>query len=397
MTLSGTKSPGKPLRRSGRSPGGTEPAIRVPAGTPAPHKAAALLLAWYDRHRRHLAWRAEPGEKVDPYQVWLSEIMLQQTSVKTVTPYYLRFLARWPTLRRLALAPLEEVLAQWAGLGYYARARHLHACARAIVTDHDGLFPSDPKKLRALPGIGPYTAAAIAAIAFGRPEVPVDGNVERVMARLFALADPLPTAKKKLAKLARSLSSGERPGDFAQALMDLGAVICTPRRPLCSRCPFARCCAARAGGDAQAFPFRAVKPKTNWRRGAAFVVVRSDRSVLVRTRPLNGLLGGMTELPTTAWCSEFLEANALSQAPRLSGEPTWCRVPGSVTHTFSHFRLELAVYAAKVAAPLPAAAGMRWLLLDALEAAALPKVMRKVIALAMSGNLKLDERPDPIC
>ena len=286
------------------------------AATSFPQPTA--LLAWYDRHRRVLPWRAVPPERGDPYRVWLSEIMLQQTTVKAVAPYYARFLARWPDVRALAAAPLEEVLKTWAGLGYYARARNLHACARAVVERHGGEFPASEAALRALPGIGAYTAAAIAAIAFDAPASPVDGNVERVVARLFAVAEPLPGAKPELRRRARSLTPQRRAGDFAQAMMDLGATICTPKKPACALCPWNASCAARARGDAETFPRHTPKREGALRRGAAFVAHRADGFFLVRTRPAKGLLGGMTEVPTTEWVQDFDEGKALECAPRFS-------------------------------------------------------------------------------
>jgi A/G-specific adenine glycosylase len=345
------------------------------------------VLSWYDRHRRCLPWRAQPGEEIDPYRVWLSEIMLQQTTVKTVAGYYARFLSRWPNLAALAAAPLEEVLQVWAGLGYYARARNLHACARTIVTQYAGKFPSDRQALRALPGIGTYTANAIAAIAFNEPVVAVDGNVERIVARLFAVADSWPTAKSRIQAQAQALAPDERAGDFAQALMDLGATICTPQRPACALCPWQACCQAHRRGDPETFPRKPRKREGLLRRGAAFFVRRADGAVLVRTRALHGLLGGMTELPTTEWTPEFDPARAIDEAPRLflEGNDTaaWRQLPGRVTHVFTHFPLELVVYAASVTARTPAPPGMRFLTSDALEKAALPTVMRKVLALAM--------------
>jgi A/G-specific adenine glycosylase len=236
----------------------------------------ADLLAWYDRHRRVLPWRALPGETPDPYRVWLSEIMLQQTTVRAVAPYFARFTARWPDVRALAAAPLEDVLRLWAGLGYYARARNLHACARAVAERHGGRFPQSEAELAALPGIGPYTAAAIAAIAFDARAAPVDGNIERVVARLFAVEDELPAAKPTIRRLAETLVPAARAGDFAQALMDLGATVCTPRKPACALCPWIDECAARRRGDPESFPVKAPKREGRLRCGAAFVVVRAD-------------------------------------------------------------------------------------------------------------------------
>jgi A/G-specific adenine glycosylase len=240
------------------------------------------LLAWYDRHRRKLPWRAKPGERADPYRVWLSEIMLQQTRVSAVLPYYAKFLAHWPSVRALAAAPLEEVLKVWAGLGYYARARNLHACARVLIERHGGEFPSEESELRALPGVGAYTAAAIATIAFGRRASPVDGNVERVIARLFRVETSLPAAKPEIRRLAETLTPETRVGDFAQAMMDLGATICTPVSPGCTVCPWMADCGARAMGDTERFPRRESRRAAKLRRGAAFFVLRTDWCVHVR-------------------------------------------------------------------------------------------------------------------
>src|SRR5580692_12957922 len=264
--------------------------------TPSPdHEEAAaarpaLLLDWYDRHRRVLPWRPPAGQRPDPYAVWLSEVMLQQTGVKTVGPYFEKFLARWPDVTALGRASLDDVLRVWAGLGYYSRARNLHACAVAVLRDHNGAFPDTEEGLRTLPGIGPYTAAAIAAIAFGRRTMPVDGNIERVVSRLFAVEDPLPQAKPLIQKLATTLLGNSRAGDSAQALMDLGASICTPKKPACALCPLNEDCAARRRDDQETFPRKAAKKTGALRRGAAFVVRRGDQ-LLVRTRPEKGLLG----------------------------------------------------------------------------------------------------------
>jgi A/G-specific adenine glycosylase len=347
------------------------------------------LLAWYDRHRRILPWRAPPGESADPYRVWLSEIMLQQTTVRAVVPYYARFLARWGHVRALAAAPLGEVLKAWAGLGYYARARNLHACARAVVERHGGEFPADEAELRTLPGIGPYTAAAIAAIAFDGPASPVDGNIERVVARLFAVADPLPRAKSQLHRLARELTPRRRSGDFAQAMMDLGATICTPKQPACALCPWCDGCAARAQGNAESYPRRTPKREGVLRRGAAFVAVRADGYLLVRTRPANGLLGGMTEVPTTAWVAAFDDAEALRDAPRFGSRrqyatKEWRRIAGVVRHVFTHFPLELSVYRAELPPDTPAPADTRWIALAEIGDEALPSLMRKVVAHALA-------------
>jgi A/G-specific adenine glycosylase len=348
----------------------------------------AALLAWYDRHRRALPWRAVAPARPDPYRVWLSEIMLQQTTVKAVAPYYARFLTRWPHVGALAASPLEEILKVWAGLGYYARARNLHACARAVVEQHGGIFPASEAALRALPGIGAYTAAAIVAIASDAPATPVDGNVERVVARLFAVEAPLPAAKPELARLARSLTPPRRTGDFAQAMMDLGSTICTPKRPACALCPWNDACAARLRGDAETFPRRTPKREGALRRGAAFVAVTADGYLLVRTRPASGLLGGMTEVPTTHWAHNFDEATALEGAPRFTRQPPakWRRVAGIVRHVFTHFPLELTVYAAALPKRGRAPSGMRWVALEHHAGEALPSLMRKVLAHALSSD-----------
>jgi len=343
-----------------------------------------LLLAWYDRHRRKLPWRAAPGETADPYRVWLSEIMLQQTTVRAVAPYFARFCTRWPTVESLAAAALDDVLRLWAGLGYYARARNLHACAGAVVERHSGRFPASEAELAALPGIGAYTAAAIAAIAFDAPAVPVDGNVERVVARLFAVERELPAGKADIRVLAQSLVPAARAGDFAQALMDLGATICTPKKPACALCPWMEPCAARARGNPEAFPVKAPKTTGKLRRGAAFAVLRADGCVLVRTRPPRGLLGGMTEVPTSRWAHDFDAADALVEAPRLARtKPKWRRLPGVVNHVFTHFPLTLVVYRADVNAKTPAPAGTRWVARADLPGEALPNLMRKVLAHAL--------------
>jgi A/G-specific adenine glycosylase len=348
----------------------------------------AILLAWYDRHRRRLPWRAPPGETPDPYRVWLSEIMLQQTTVKTVAPYYARFLQRWPDVRALAASALADVLKAWAGLGYYARARNLHACARTVVQRHGGCFPDEVAALAALPGIGAYTAAAIAAIAFGKRATPVDGNIERVIARLFAVEAPLPGAKPEIRRLAESLMPHERPGDFVQAAMDLGAMICTPSRPSCALCPWNDACAGHRLGSAESFPRKTPKPEGRLRRGAAFWIERADGAVLVRTRPLRGLLAGMTEVPTSEWTHDFDAADALRAAPRVTNgkaKLAWRKLPGKVTHVFTHFPLELIVYATAVPAGTRAPPGTRFVRRAKLDEEAWPTLMRKVIAVADAG------------
>ncbi|MBB5754387.1 A/G-specific adenine glycosylase [Prosthecomicrobium pneumaticum] len=354
-----------------------------PATLPAP--SPADLLAWYDRHARTLPWRVGPkagrnGTRPDPYRVWLSEVMLQQTTVTAVKPYFETFTRNWPTVADLAAAPDEAVLAAWAGLGYYSRARNLIACARAVAFDHGGVFPDSEAGLRALPGIGAYTAAAIAAIAFDRPAAVVDGNVERVLARVFAVETPLPAAKRDIGRLQASLTPAGRPGDYAQAMMDLGATICTPKRPACVLCPWQACCAAHAAGTETLYPVRPARAAKPERGGAAFVAVRADGAVLLARRPERGLLGGMTGVPGTEWAADFDPDRALAAAPFIAA---WTRVPAPVVHVFTHFRLTLDIWTA----PLPAATrppeGFWWSAPEALSGEALPSVMKKAITAAM--------------
>jgi A/G-specific adenine glycosylase len=335
------------------------------------------LLAWYDANARTLPWRARPRERTsatpDPYRIWLSEVMLQQTTVPHATPYYLEFTRRWPTVAALAAARDEDVMAAWAGLGYYARARNLLACARAVASRHAGVFPDTEAGLRALPGVGPYTAAAVAAIAFDRPANVVDGNVERVVSRLFAVEAPLPEAKPELNRLAGVLAPQDRPGDWAQAMMDLGAVICRPKAPLCERCPVAAWCASRARGDQETFPRKAPKAARPRRHGVAWLVEDAGRIALVR-REGRGLLGGMLGLPTSEWRPEpFSDEEALSLAPARGA---W-RDLGSVEHVFTHFALTLRVFAGEgrvAGATLADAQGLQ----------ALPSVFLKAAQLSAS-------------
>ena len=346
---------------------------------------ADLLLAWYDRHRRRLPWRALPGETPDPYAVWLSEVMLQQTTVPAVKSYYETFLSLWPRVEDLAAASADEVMRAWAGLGYYSRARNLHACAQTVAAELGGRFPDTEEGLRALPGIGPYTAAAIAAIAFGRRAVVVDGNVERVMTRLFAIEDAMPAAKPRVRAAMDRLTPDQRAGDFAQAMMDLGATICTPRKPACALCPLNADCAARLEGRPETYPVKAPRAERPSRAGAAFFLRRGDGAVLLRTRPPRGLLGGMTELPGSEWTSDFDQASAQAAAPVPAD---WRRLPGSVDHVFTHFALRLTVYAAEADAS-EAPEGMRFVAAQDLHGEALPTLMRKVLAHAME-NLATD-------
>jgi A/G-specific adenine glycosylase len=348
-------------------------------------QATRPLLEWYDQERRDLPWRYGPGEAADPYRVWLSEIMLQQTTVKAVIPYFLGFLARWPSVEALAAASLDDVLAAWAGLGYYSRARNLHACARVVMAEHGGQFPANEEDLRRLPGVGPYTAAAIAAIAFGERTMPVDGNVERVVSRLFAVEKPLPGSKPRLRELAAKMAPIQRAGDFAQAMMDLGARICTPKRPSCLMCPLKGMCRARELDIAEMLPIKAAKAERPVRFGTAFVALREDGNVLLRRRPEAGLLGGMLEVPSTSWGDQACEAELALRAAPLRAE--WWPVSGQVSHVFTHFRLELQVYRAVV--PVDRDVDLwaepercRWVPRHDLDRAALPSVMKKVLALA---------------
>ena len=307
--------------------------VHPPADLPA---LRAALLDWYDAHGRTLAWRSAPGAAApDPYRVWLSEIMLQQTTTPHATPYFQAFTERWPTVSDLAAAEDSDVMAAWAGLGYYARARNLLACARGVAHDHGGVFPDTEAGLLALPGVGAYTAAAVAAIAFGRPANVVDGNVERVMARLFAVETPLPAAKPELRRRAASLVADHRPGDWAQALMDLGATVCRPGRPLCHLCPLTAWCAGFRSGAPERWPLKTRKAVRPHRTGTAWVL-RDDRGrvALVR-RPDKGLLGGMTGLPTSDWAVDAAEAS-----PPVAAD--W-RGAGAVEHVFTHFSLTLDV------------------------------------------------------
>jgi len=343
---------------------------------------AARLLAWYDRNRRDLPWRAPPGAVGAPYRVWLSEIMLQQTTVATVGPYYRHFLERWPTVEALAEAALDDVLHAWQGLGYYARARNLHRCAQAVAREHGGRFPDTEDGLRALPGIGPYTAAAVAAIAFDRPATPVDGNVERVIARLFQVETPLPAAKPALRDLAATLTPRERPGDYAQAVMDLGATVCLPRNPACDRCPWQTDCAGHAAGVAAGLPRRAPKAARPQRYGVAFWAVSTAGRVLLRRRPEQGLLGGMMEVPGSPWT----ESQAAAPAAHAPFAADWQPLPGEVNHAFTHFHLTLSVLAATDVAETRPGDGERWCHPQEFADVALPTVMKKVVRHALRGG-----------
>ena len=337
----------------------------------------ARTLSWWDLNRRALVWRASPGERPDPYRVWLSEVLLQQTTAQAATPYFLAFISRWPRVEDLAQAPLEAVISAFAGLGYYRRARNLHACA-IEVAGRGGRFPSEEAALRALPGIGAYTAAAITAIAFGRPTLPVDGNIARILARLLALEAPIARARKAIAAAALALAPETRAGDFAQALMDIGATLCRPRNPDCATCPLADHCAALLGGKPEAYPRRGEARPRPSRRGAVFFARRSDGAFLARRRPPHGLLASTIELPGTAWTANAPEGG-LAGAPPFAAR--WRRL-GEVEQAFTHFALKLDVYAAKFEGAAPA--GCFWVEPGAVGQAGFSAMMLKAVAHALA-------------
>ena len=336
-----------------------------------------ILLEWYDVHARAMPWRVPPaaraaGVRPDPYRIWLSEVMLQQTTVATVRDYYQRFTARWPTVADLAAAADADVMGEWAGLGYYARARNLLKCARAVVADHDGHFPADHAALLKLPGIGPYTAAAVSSIAFDLPFTVLDGNVERVMARLYDIHTPLPAAKPDLMARAQALTPTTRPGDYAQAVMDLGATICTPKSPACGICPWRDPCLARRNGTAAELPKKAPKKPKPIRHGTVYLGQRADGAWLLETRPDKGLLGGMLGWPGTDW----IEADGPRPADTPPASADWQPLAGEVRHTFTHFHLMLTV----MHAPLPedtVPARGHFVVRDDFRPSDLPTVMRK--------------------
>ena len=321
-----------------------------------------------------MPWRALHGQKPDPYRVWLSEVMLQQTTVATVGAYFQKFTERWPTLPDLAAASLDDVLRMWAGLGYYRRARMLHQCAQKLRDDYDGLFPTDEKSLLALPGFGPYTAAAVRAIAFDKPANVVDGNVERVIARIFAIQEALPKAKTSLRAAAAALVPQKRAGDYAQALMDLGATICTPRSPKCNKCPWISACQAQALGIQDTLPRRIKAKAKPIRRAIAFVLLNPKGEILIRRRAPKGLLAGMMEVPSSPW--EEGKMPTLAQARTYAPKATKWKIQNSiVTHVFTHFTLEIGVAVTSCAKDLPG----DWMHLTDIDREALPSVMKKII------------------
>lgn len=342
-----------------------------------------MLLEWYDRHHRRLPWRMNPGalakgERPDPYRIWLSEIMLQQTTVGAVKSYFDAFTSRWPTVLDLAAADVDDVMKAWAGLGYYSRARNLKKCADLVAGKLAGQFPDTEDGLRELPGIGDYTSAAIAAIAFNRPSAVVDGNVERVITRLHAIETALPAAKPEIKALVKAMVPADRPGDFAQAMMDLGATICTPRNPACSLCPLNNGCAAYETRTQERYPRKQVKAEKPIRVGAAFVAERPDGAILLRKRPLKGLLAGMAEVPTTDWSARQDGANGIEGAPFTAD---WAP-RGAIVHIFTHFELRLSVFHARTDVKAPD--GWWWSDQTLLDGEALPTVMRKVVAAALN-------------
>ena len=365
----------------------SSPPVKSPPPTIAPTNR---LLAWYDDNRRNLPWRSLPGAAPEPYHVWLSEVMLQQTTVATVRPRFQAFLKRWPTVKALAAASLDDVLHEWQGLGYYARARNLHACAVAVAHEHGGVFPTTEAGLLGLPGIGEYTAAAVAAIAFGEATAPVDGNIIRVISRLNMLDTPMPGGKKQIEALVSEMVPTSRPGDFAQAMMDLGAMVCTPRKPDCMSCPWGSDCRAHAEGEEERFPVRKAKPEKPTRHGTVFWLVDEEDRILLRRRPEKGLLGGMMEFPSTDWRATPWEKNeAIGEFPASNNKATlhWKSMPGDVHHTFTHFHLVLTV----IAVQLPGAGEAlptngQWCPPDRFHEHALPTVMKKVAAHALNNR-----------
>lgn len=350
------------------------------------------MLEWYDNHARRLPWRVPPGDsrdgvKPDPYAVWLSEIMLQQTQVATVQNYYLNFLRKWPDVFALAEADSNDVMKAWAGLGYYSRARNLKSCAEQVVAKHGGRFPETAEELKRLPGIGDYTSAAIAAIAFDEPVAVVDGNIERIIARCFAVATPLPSAKKDIRNKVADLVPSERPGDFAQAMMDLGATICTPRNPGCSLCPVSACCLGFTQGEMERYPIKAPKAQKPTRKGAAFVIINAQGAVWLSKRADKGLLGGMSEVPGTEWTSRVDGETGNSALPFTAD---W-RLVATIRHTFTHFHLELEIWTTRSEHSI----GKGWWSGPGeIDDEALPTIMRKAIAAAMPGAFRNEPDAD---
>jgi A/G-specific adenine glycosylase len=343
-------------------------------------KLQEQLLVWYDKHQRVMPWRAVKGRTPDPYHVWLSEIMLQQTTVVTVGPYFIKFISIWPTVTALAKAKLDDVLAAWAGLGYYARARNLHKCAQMIAAEYSGRFPSTPAELLALPGIGPYTAAAISSIAFNQPAVAVDGNVERVVSRFFAIEEPLPASKETLRTHAAQLAKDNpRPSDFTQAFMELGATVCTPRKPKCASCPWQKSCLAFKKGIAEELPHKTLKAKNPVRYGKVYWIQKKSGEFLIERRAGKGLYEGMFQLPTTAWTDKA----AAKKLPHPYGKRLRLKsLDATVRHTFTHFDLVLEIWAATPGKDFVPSSGL-FVSARGIEAYALPTLMQKVVKLCL--------------
>lgn len=375
------------------SPDNSPTMFHAVSGDDAP---AQKLLAWYDRHHRILPWRVTPveyrqGVRPDPYRIWLSEVMLQQTTVEAVKAYFLKFTSLWPDVQALADATEDDVLRGWAGLGYYSRARNLKKCADMVASQHKGQFPASVEGLKQLPGIGDYTSAAIAAIAFDIPAAVVDGNVERVVSRLFAIKTMMPQAKTEIRNFTEQLTPQSRPGDFAQAMMDLGATICTPKKPACILCPLNDNCAALLEGEPELYPVKAPKKARPVRYGAAFIILSPQGDVYLRKRPDKGLLAGMSEIPNSEWIAAD-EATSPEHIARLTNtDPApiaanW-QPSGTITHIFTHFELRLSVYKTDVSTMPPSNNGW-WVAQDNLEKEALPTVMKKAISAALPDTFK---------
>ena len=347
------------------------------ASKQTPHPVALCLLDWYDVNKRALPWRATTGTPPNPYHVWLSEIMLQQTTVAAVKPYYEKFLTAFTTVGALASADQQEVMRAWAGLGYYSRARNLHLCAQHVVRDYQGQFPDTYEGLKALPGIGDYTASAILAIAFGKRAIVIDGNVERVISRLYRIETELPRSKPEIRASLETITPDKRCGDFAQSMMDLGATVCTPRKPACPTCPLATHCQSAHTPDAEMFPRKVSKKARPRRFGHAFVVLRDDGFLLVRTRPQKGLLGGMCEVPNTTWTDQEEPVEPQHVVPFKTH---WQQCPEPVRHVFTHFELELRVHVTTITARQKCPVTMRFVALADLAQEALPSVMKKAVA-----------------
>lgn len=338
------------------------------------HKA---LLKWYDDEGRTLPWRAKNKQVINPYHVWLSEIMLQQTTVITVIPYFLSFIQRWPTFQALSQASLDDILHAWQGLGYYARARNLHRCAQKITSDYHGTLPTTSEELIKLPGIGPYTAKAIAAIAFNQDVLPIDGNIARILSRLYGISSPLPAGMTEIQNVAVIFTPQIRPGDFAQAMMDLGATICIPRTPLCEKCPFQTGCKAHALGIAAELPVKIKKRARPQKYAVAYILKRKDGAILLRKRPEKGLLGGMMGVPTSEWRLNRLESHLLNVEAPLEME--WECLEEIIHHSFTHFDLEVDLYYGNISPQEASSLEGDWIFLDQLKLYALPKLFKKII------------------